>query len=153
MSFRLPFSLMPTLLAGACALSACTVGPDYAARRRWRPPPRRRRTSCALPATGFVTTRAPSPWWHALNDPQLSALIEAALAHNPDVHAAQARLREARAQLQQQRADGMPKASFDAAALRTREPDLSAFGSGSGSGGQAPATSGGGPLHAVHDGF
>ena len=65
----------------------------------------------------------------ALNDAQLNALIAAALAHNPDLRVAEARLRESRAQLQQQRAAELPKVSASAAAVRMREPNLSAFSS------------------------
>ncbi len=36
-------------------------------------------------------------WWHALGDPQLDALVAEALADNPDVDAAQARVRAAEA--------------------------------------------------------
>ena len=56
-------------------------------------------------------------------------LIAAALAHNPDLHAAQARLRASRAQLSQQRAAQLPKSSATVAAIRMREPDVSALGS------------------------
>lgn len=99
-----------------------------------------------------MSTHAPSAWWLALNDPQLNALIAAALEHNPDLHAAQARLREARAQLQQQNAAQLPKVSASAAALRMREPDLSALTqSQSGSGQQG--SSGRGPLQLYTAGF
>lgn len=44
---------------------------------------------------------APTPdlshWWQMLNDPLLASLIEAALQNSPDLHSAQAKLREARA--------------------------------------------------------
>jgi len=36
-------------------------------------------------------------WWHRLNDPQLAALIDAALADNPGIQAASARVRRAEA--------------------------------------------------------
>ncbi|OPX53899.1 TolC family protein, partial [Oceanospirillum multiglobuliferum] len=54
--------------------------------------------------------------------------------HNPDIHEAQARLRAARAQLMRTRADDLPKASVDAAAVRMRSPDLSALSGGNGNG-------------------
>ncbi|MGV2287751.1 efflux transporter outer membrane subunit [Trinickia sp. YCB016] len=145
----LPLTLPITLLA-AWALSACTVGPDY----RSAPPVAtsavQAGTFVRTPASGVAATRAPSAWWRTLGDPQLNALIDAALAHNPDLHAAQARLREARAQLRQQQANELPKSSATVAALRTREPDLSSFfqsGSGSSQG------SGGGPLQLYTAGF
>jgi len=138
-----------TLLASACALSACTVGPDYTGAPQVAPDAAHASNFVRTPAVGIVSTRAPSQWWLSLNDPQLNVLIDAALAHNPDVHAAQARLREARAQLQHQKANGMPNASFDAAALRMREPNLSSLSSSQGS----SSSSGGGPLQLYTAGF
>jgi NodT family efflux transporter outer membrane factor (OMF) lipoprotein len=138
------------LVAASCtgialaALSACTVGPDY----RGAPPVAADSIESAAfvraPAAGVVAT-APtaSAWWRELGDAQLDALIDAALAHNPDIHVAQARLREARAQLLGQRANELPKVSATAAALRMRSPDLSTFsssgnGNASGGGGRGP---------------
>lgn len=132
----------------ACVLAACTVGPDY----RGAPPV----AADALIAPSFVRTPsggivssgpAVSAWWRSLNDSQLDTLIEAALAHNPDIHAAQARLREARAQLMGQQAKALPKASADAAAVRMRSPDLSSLSSGGNNGnGGSGGGSGRGPL-------
>jgi len=140
------------LLASVCAISACTVGPDYAGAPQVAPDAAHASNFVRTPAVGMVATRAPSQWWLSLNDPQLNALIDAALAHNPDVHAAQARLREARSQLQHQKANGMPTASFDAAALRMREPNLSSLSSSQGSSGSS-SSSGGGPLQLYTAGF
>lgn len=144
--------LLLSLLASVCAISACTVGPDYAGAPQVAPDAAHASNFVRTPAAGMVSTRAPSQWWLSLNDPQLNALIDAALAHNPDVHAAQARLREARAQLQHQTANGMPTASFDAAALRMREPNLSSLSSSQGSSGSS-SSSGGGPLQLYTAGF
>ncbi|MGA7816090.1 efflux transporter outer membrane subunit [Caballeronia sp.] len=144
--------LFLTLLASACVISACTVGPDYAGAPQVAPDAAHAANFVRTPAVGIVSTRAPSQWWLALDDPQLNALIDATLAHNPDVHAAQARLREARAQLQHQQADGMPSVSFDAAALRVRDPNLSSLSSSQGSSGSS-SSSGGGPLQLYTAGF
>ena len=141
--------LFLTLLASVCAISACTVGPDYAGAPQVSPDAAHAANFVRAPAVGIVSTRAPSQWWLALNDPQLNALIDAALAHNPDIHAAQARLRESRAQLQNQKANGMPKGSVDAAALRLRQPNLSALSSSQG----GSSSSGGGPLQLYTAGF
>ncbi|CAB3754095.1 Outer membrane protein OprM [Paraburkholderia solisilvae] len=141
------------LAAAAClsVLSGCTVGPDY----HGAPVVARDAISGATfvraPAAGMTTAPAPNEWWRALNDPQLNELIAAALAHSPDVHIAQARLRESRAQLDQQDANALPKVSGYAAALRTREPDLSAFNSGNSSGGSS--STGRGPLQFYTAGF
>lgn len=95
--------LLPLSLVG-CA----TVGPDYAG------PP-------ASPAgvSHFVRhqgAQAPAPlqaapWWESLQDEQLTQLIRQALAQSPDLQAAEARLAQARAGLEQQQANGRPKVS------------------------------------------
>ncbi len=149
------FTLRPRAgaLAVACAaslLAACTVGPDYRGAPAVAPEAASAGSFVRTPAKGIVATApAPNQWWLALNDPQLNTLIAAAFAHNPDLRAAQARLRESRAQLQQQRAAEMPKLSADAAAVRMREPDLSALSSADSSAG----SSGRGPLSLYTAGF
>jgi NodT family efflux transporter outer membrane factor (OMF) lipoprotein len=124
---RYPSAPLFALLTAVAALSGCTVGPDY----RGAPDVAHAAAHAGMfvraPATGVTTTRAPNRWWETLGDPQLNALIAAALANNPNLQAAQARLRQSRAQLQQQRAAERPTISGDAAALRTREPDLSSL--------------------------
>jgi NodT family efflux transporter outer membrane factor (OMF) lipoprotein len=146
-----PNSALLTSLAVACALAACTVGPDFRGAPKVAPEATSAASFVRTPAKGIAPTPAPNEWWLALNDPQLNALITAALAHNPDLRAAAARLRESRAQLQQQRAAELPKFSASAAAVRMREPDFSTLSSsqsqgGSGSNGSQAATSGSGPL-------
>ncbi|WDD95215.1 efflux transporter outer membrane subunit [Burkholderia sp. FERM BP-3421] len=136
-------------LAAAGALAGCTVGPDY----RGAPDAAAPGDHFVRAPAGGVRTAAPAPsrWWRALDDAQLDALIDAALAHNPDLRAAQARLREARAQLTQQRANALPKVSTDAAALRTRSPDLGTLALPSSA---LPASlGGGGPLQLYTAGF
>jgi NodT family efflux transporter outer membrane factor (OMF) lipoprotein len=140
-------SLLLALLASITALSGCTVGPDY----RGAPdvPGSHGNAFVRAPTTGLATTPAPSQWWTTLNDPQLNALIDAALAHNPNLQAAQARLRQSREQLLQQRTKALPNLSVDAAAVRVREPDLSLLQSSNNNGqsGQGTNTSSGrGPL-------
>ena len=137
-----------TVLAAACALAACTVGPDYRGAPAVAPEAASAATFVRTPAQGVVPERAPSKWWLAFDDPQLNALIAAAFAHNPDLRAAQARLRESRAQLQQQQAAELPKVSASAAAPRMREPNLSAFSQQPGSSG-----AGRGPLQFYTAGF
>ncbi|MEX3693065.1 efflux transporter outer membrane subunit [Paraburkholderia sp. BR14263] len=138
--------------AAACSLAACTVGPDYHGAPAVAPEAANAASFLRTPAQGVTPARAPSQWWLALNDPQLNTLIEAALAHNPDVRAAQARLRASRAQLQQQRAAELPKVGASAAAIRMREPNLGALTSSSSSSGQG-GSSGGGPITFYTAGF
>lgn len=117
--------LLPALLAALATLPGCTVGPDYRGAPNVAEGARHASAFVRAPATGLTTAHAPSPWWKTLGNAQLSNLIDAALANNPDLQAAQARLRQSRAQLQQQRAQALPTVSGDAAALRAREPNFS----------------------------
>ncbi|HEV3431905.1 MAG TPA: efflux transporter outer membrane subunit [Paraburkholderia sp.] len=142
-----------TALAAACALAACTVGPDYRGAPAVAPEAASAASFVRTPAKGVTPTRAPSEWWLSFDDPQLNALIAAAFEHNPDLRAAQARLRESRAQLQQQRGAEMPKISASAAAPRMREPDLSTFSQSNGSSGSGSGSSGRGPLQFYTAGF
>ena len=106
--------LCPLLLVG------CTLGPDYHAA-----------PDSTLQGTAFQRqvpgTRAGVPqvaeWWRDLNDPLLNELIDSSLRNSPDLHAAAARLRQARAGLSEKRSDLLPNSSATAAALYTGSGD------------------------------
>ncbi|ARP84516.1 RND transporter [Bordetella genomosp. 8] len=154
-------SAVLTGLAGltGLTLAGCTVGPDYHGAPDAAPNALAQAAFVRAPRDAVTTGPAVSKWWLALNDPQLNALVELALAHNPDVHAAQARLRASRAQLRQASADGMPTVSALGAAVRTRAPDTSALtqgshgGNGSGSDNGSGGSSGRGPVQFYTAGF
>jgi len=148
-------ALFLALLASLVALPGCTVGPDYRGAPEVAGGAGQVNAFVRAPATGITSAHTPSQWWNTLSDAQLSALIDAALAHNQNLQAAQARLRESRAQLQQQRAEALPTASADAAALRMREPDLSSLNTSQATpAGQSSRTSQGqGPLQLYTAGF
>jgi NodT family efflux transporter outer membrane factor (OMF) lipoprotein len=81
---RLLFLALPLVLTG------CTVGPDYQ-----RPAPTAASQAPWLePGTPGAVDLA---WWNSFGDPQLSALVNRALASAPDLKEAEARLAEARA--------------------------------------------------------
>ncbi|MBM1202261.1 efflux transporter outer membrane subunit [Pseudomonas fragi] len=110
-----PLSLLcPLLLVG------CTLGPDYNA----APDSQLQGKAFARQVAG---TRAQTPqvadWWRTLNDPALDQLIDSALGNSPDLQAAAARLRQARAGLAEKRSNLMPKSSATAAALYTGSGD------------------------------
>jgi NodT family efflux transporter outer membrane factor (OMF) lipoprotein len=72
---------------------------------------------------GLGTSPAPSVadrWWTAFGDPQLDTLVDRALAGNPSLAAALARLREAQSQLSAARAATYPQITFDAQDMRLR---------------------------------
>jgi outer membrane protein, multidrug efflux system len=88
-------------------LSGCVVGPDYSG------PPELGR---AAPQSTFVR-QAPNvavnepaiaEWWTSLKDPVLDELERRALAANPSLQAAQARIRQARESVRQERANRFP---------------------------------------------
>jgi outer membrane protein, multidrug efflux system len=101
------------LMVVACALplgaavAGCTVGPDFhppqaALPASWKDP--------AVRTTGGLVTQAdPDPrWWRTFNDPMLDSLIERAVAGNVSFQQTVYRILEARAQVQVQRAAGLP---------------------------------------------
>jgi NodT family efflux transporter outer membrane factor (OMF) lipoprotein len=115
-------SYLVLIASTACCLAACTVGPDF----RGAPPA----APTALRATAFnrapeeASSEEPSAaaWWTELGDQELTALIDAALANSPDVHAAEARLRESRAALKEQKSDALPKSSGSASFINAKLP-------------------------------
>lgn len=76
-------------------LSGCAVGPDY------EPPavavPTAFATASLTPAVASAPTAADFVrWWQVLHDPRLNALIERAVASNPDIEIMLTRVQEAR---------------------------------------------------------
>ena len=123
----------PVLTASiALLLAGCMVGPDYHGA-----------PSVAATDKGFVrgdgssaTTPPTAQWWTALGDPELNHLIDETLATNPGVDVARARVREARANLRQQTATGLPTTGASTAYLRTANiSSLLGGGASSSSGG------------------
>jgi NodT family efflux transporter outer membrane factor (OMF) lipoprotein len=115
MTFRAAACLLGLAAAG---LAACTVGPNYTG------PPK-----LTLSDTGAgafrrageaVNAPPPAQWWTVLGDAELDALETAALAANPDLEAAQARVRQARGVLRQNRANGLPTSGAEAAYLHAK---------------------------------
>jgi NodT family efflux transporter outer membrane factor (OMF) lipoprotein len=124
-------------LAVSVLLGACTVGPDYAG------PPPVLSSSPQDTAGGFAradeATPAATPgvaqWWTVLDDPVLDGLEQRALAANPDVAAARARVDAARAALRLERANAAPNVSAMGVAAHIPIPDLG----GEDDGGTLPA--------------
>lgn len=70
---------------------------------------------------GATTAEISATWWRAFGDPQLTALVEAALANNTDVLSAASRVEQAREQIQLSRAALLPAIDASLGAQRTRE--------------------------------
>ncbi|MDE1181842.1 TolC family protein [Paraburkholderia sp.] len=130
----LRISAIAAVAAAGLALGGCTVGPDY----HGAPTVAHADTFKRAPQGIVSTGPGVAAWWVALNDPELNALIDDAIKNSPDLHAAEARVRESRAGLQHAKSNGAPKLSADAAMVRMREPNLSSLEGGSSSGGQGP---------------
>lgn len=108
-------------LGGAALLAGCAVGPDY------KDPPAS--VAATLPRfaraeSATISTPGAAKWWLALNDSQLTSLIDRALAQSPSVAIAEARIRAAAAQLRQVRAAGLPHASASAVYLHAELPGV-----------------------------
>jgi len=102
-------SLSLVLLAGGC-----TVGPDYHAPALNAP------AQWSEPLAGGENAREASvaTWWKTFNDPELSSLVERAVAANLDLKIAAARVREARAQAGEAEANLGPTVDGTAGAQR-----------------------------------
>lgn len=100
------------LVAGAAALSACAVGPDYkrpdlALPERYTPAPQGQGASIE-PQHLSPALDIPARWWNAFHSQALDEWVAASLTHNPDVEAAQAALRAARENAQAEAAAFWP---------------------------------------------
>ncbi|HWK35524.1 efflux transporter outer membrane subunit [Sphingomonas sp.] len=119
------------LLPLVALAAACTVGPNYAG------PPQA--TSAGAPPAGFVragdVARPDAPvaarWWTTLGDPTLDALEERALAGNPGVAVAAARVKQARGALRLERANQLPSVSASGLYAHAEIPGIDLGGSGS----------------------
>lgn len=121
-------------------LSACMLGPDYLRPEVAGDALAQPRLHRADPA---IVTAAPPPqrWWEALNDAQLTWLVEQALANSPDLRAAEAKLTASRALVRQRRAERMPGVGATAAYVHAQLPDSLVDGVdavAAGQGAQAP---------------
>lgn len=97
----------PLLALSLITLGGCTMGPDYQGPER---------AGAVSPSAQFarshlgVRAEAPalSPWWESLNDGLLSELVTEALAQNPRLDIAKARLAQSRASLRNAKANMAP---------------------------------------------
>jgi len=127
-------------------LAGCTVGPDYHAPKPELPP------AFAEPqAAGVQADVDLAHWWRSFDDPELDRLIEAGLAHAPDLQTAASRVRAARLGVVQARAAGLPQINADAGANTIRFSKnagfsqlAKAFGGGGNGGNNGGGDNGGG---------
>lgn len=81
----------------------------------------------ALPAPEAAGVALPDPWWKIFDDARLNLLIDEALARNPDVAIAAARVEQARAGLRIANADRMPTLGAQSEALRQKQSSALLF--------------------------
>jgi NodT family efflux transporter outer membrane factor (OMF) lipoprotein len=110
------------IVASALAFVAgCAVGPDYHPPKMDAPA-----AFSAAPAQTAVQSPAAPPdlarWWETFHDPVLNQLIKLAVATNLDVRLAEARVREARAEWQANRAALFPTVDAKGSFTRSRTP-------------------------------
>lgn len=110
------------IASAACCLCACTVGPDFRGAPSAAPVAVQAAAFNRAPEETSSAQPSAASWWTALGDPELTALIDAALANSPDVHAAEARLRQSRAALKQQKSNALPKSSASASYVNAELP-------------------------------
>lgn len=106
----------PRLVAAWCAavaLAGCVDVPR-------NPPEARALEAASVGLSGADFLASGEDWWHAFDDPQLDQLVEDALARNPDLAGALARVRSALAQAEAAGASNAPQLAFDAEAYRQR---------------------------------
>ncbi|NIF76728.1 efflux transporter outer membrane subunit [Paraburkholderia sp. Cy-641] len=104
----------------ACALSACTVGPDYVKPAAVTPATWRELEGTGWKPAQPADTLMRGAWWHIYADPSLDALEQRVASENQDVQAAEARFRAARATVAQYRSNFFPVVTAGGGFSRTR---------------------------------
>jgi NodT family efflux transporter outer membrane factor (OMF) lipoprotein len=122
-------SLLPVAL-----LAACTVGPNYDGPPAVASDAAGRGSFVRAKDPAIVATPGLARWWESLNDPTLTALVDDALVHSPTIDQAQARIREAQAQLTSQQAQQLPSVSANGTYLHAKLPGLDIDSGSEGSG-------------------
>lgn len=121
-------TLVPAFLM-ICPLAACTVHPDY--QRPLLPvPPRWANASTGAQPSALNLRPTDADWWRLLGDPTINRLIHDALATNPTIDEALARVDQARAQIASDRAAQSPRITFAASAARSQVADTDISGTG-----------------------
>ena len=123
-------------------LLGCEVGPNYKAPQTHAPPVFG--AAATQPATQPVEAVDVGRWWESFNDPALNRLIVQGIHSSLDVRLAQARVLEARAQLQGNVATLFPTVNGSASYSRSRtSKNAFSVGGSSGPGSSTGTTTGG----------
>ncbi|QOW23460.1 efflux transporter outer membrane subunit [Lysobacter sp. H23M47] len=108
--------VLAALVLAALASGGCAVGPEYR-----DPPPVDTGSGWSQPADSNVAEFNNSTWWATLGDPDLTRLVEAALANNLDLQQAQAQIDEARALRDRAAGGHAPVVEIDGSVMRRRQ--------------------------------
>jgi NodT family efflux transporter outer membrane factor (OMF) lipoprotein len=127
MVLRIDPVMRKIMLGGAMALAVAAAGcvaiPPHESTALPAPDTYKldRSVSVALSSPAFTRGAWPQPdWWRAFGDPQLDRLMDAALAGNPDIRIAAARVRRAEQIAAVARGDNFPDVSANASVTRER---------------------------------
>jgi len=101
------------------ALAGCTVGPDHVPPKTSVSPAWHSEIKEGL-TTEPMDPKTLASWWTTLNDPQLSGLIERAVAGNLDLTTARSRIRESRARRRMAKGASFPTLSASGSATASR---------------------------------
>jgi NodT family efflux transporter outer membrane factor (OMF) lipoprotein len=101
---------------GVSALSGCTLGPDYVKPAVEVPASFKEQWKTAEPQAEMPR----GPWWELFNDAELSSLTAQVEVSNQNIRAVEAQYRQARALVQQTRADYFPLLSANVSANRSK---------------------------------
>lgn len=123
----------------APALAGCMVGPNYHAPTLQAP---QAYGEQALAPQASADTADLARWWAQLGDPELTSLIERALARNLDLKTAVSRVQEAREQVVVARAALFPQLNASAIAAHRDANNGGAAAAASAAGGQAAGGAG-----------
>jgi NodT family efflux transporter outer membrane factor (OMF) lipoprotein len=110
--------LLLSLVVGGLAVGGCAVGPNYHEPNVKAPPAfgESHNGPTTQPAIALDLTQ----WWTTFNDPELNSLIQRSVASNLTLLSAEARVRQARAQLGIERSELFPMVNLDGAASKSR---------------------------------
>ena len=137
------FRAQPLLsLAALASLAACTVGPDYKGPPQAAPLAEKAPEFHRAAAADAIAATPLARWWEALGDPMLTRLTDTALRNSPTVQQDEARLRNARATIAEQRAGLLPSGGAQSLAVRAQIPtgDFTALLGGGSSGASSITT-------------
>jgi len=118
-------SILATVLS--LALTACSVGPHYKQPTLVLPQQFTAPDTATVDVSPHADASDPE-FWHSFNDPELSSLVQHALAANNDLRAALAHYDSANALLREAKFDRYPTVTMSASVGRQKVSDVQALG-------------------------